>query len=69
MFIKVLSLGLSIYWMDPPPSMATIHPWLYTSPFKPTGSQPAGLFALEDDSYKDKAIILTKKYSTNAKVK
>ena len=58
-----------IYWLDFLLSMASIYPWFYTSILKPAGPQSAGPLALEDDSYKVKAILQTNKHETHAKIK
>ena len=57
------------YCLDLLPSIAAVHPWFYTSLFKPAGPQPAGPPALEDDSYKVEAILQINKHGTHAKVK
>ena len=49
--------------------MAVVHPWFYTSLFKPAGPRIAGPPALEDDSYLLKAILQISKRGTHAKVK
>ena len=53
---RVMSTGLDTYCMDLPPSMTAVHPWFYTSLFKPAGLQPAKPPALADDSYKVETI-------------
>ena len=64
-----MSIGPGIYCLDLPPSMASVHPYFYISLLKPTGPQPAGPPALEDDSYKVEAILEINKCGTYAKVK
>ena len=54
---QVISEGPGTYQMDFLPSMATIHPWFYTSLLKPAGPQLAGPPALEDYLYKIEAIL------------
>ena len=66
---RVMSTGPSTYCLDPPPSMAAVHPWFYTSLLKPAGPQTAGPPVLEDDSYEFKAIFQINKRRINAKVK
>ena len=44
-----------MYFLDFP-SVATVHPWFYTSLFKPTKLQLGGLYVAEDIFYKVKAI-------------
>ena len=49
--------------------MAAIQPWFHTSLLNPTGPQPIGTPALEDDSYEVEAILQINKHGTCTKVK
>ena len=59
-----MSTGPGIYCLDIPPSMAAVHPWFYSSLFKPSGPP-----ALEDDSCEVEAILQINKRGRQAKVK
>ena len=54
---KIISIEPGFYCLDLLPSIATVHPWFYTSFFKPVGPQTAGSPVLEYDSCIAKAIL------------
>ena len=67
--LQVMSTGPCSFFPDLLPSMATDHPWFYTSLFKPAGPQTAGPPTLGDDSYKVETILQINKRGKHAKVK
>ena len=61
--------GPGTYHLALPSNMAAVYPWFHTNLLKPSGPQPSGPPALEDDSYKVEAILQITKHGTHAKVK
>ena len=64
-----MSAESDTYHLDLLPSIASVHPWFYTSLLKPAGLQPTGPLELEDHSYKIEKILQINKHGTNGKVK